>query len=370
MGTYIGTAGNDTIIPGFISPGVTPNPVFSTPSNASDSLFGLAGDDNLNGGGGNDFIDGGIGNDLLNGGDGNDTIVGGGGSDTASGGAGDDRIFSSGFGTYNGDGGNDEIHASNGLPETLNGGAGIDTLVTASFAGNYNIDLVTGVTNFAGESFTGFENVISGAGSDRLSGTNGANSMQAGSGNDFLRGLGGNDNLQGGDGNDSVRGHVGNDSVSGGAGFDTLTGEAGVDTLNGGADSDVLNGGLQADVLFGSSGSDRFEYRGAADSRGAGRDTIQGFDGAGFVAGDADFIDVGALDASDVAGGNQAFAFLGQRTDAQGIAAGPASLWVRNVGGDTLLQGNTDNDAGIEFSVRIADGGTVASDYVFGDFIL
>ena len=61
------------------------------------------------------------------------------------------------------------------------------------------------------------------------------------------------------------------------------------------------------------------------------------------------------------------------RTDAQGIAAGPASLWVRNAGGDTLLQGNTDNNADIDFSVRIADGGTVAADYVGGaggDFFL
>ena len=77
-----------------------------------------------------------------------------------------------------------------------------------------------------------------------------------------------------------------------------------------------------------------------------------------------------ALDANTTNAPNQAFSFLGERTDAQGIAAGPASLWVRNVGGDTLVQGNTDNDAGIEFSVRIADGGTVAADYVNGDFIL
>ena len=167
MGIYTGTAGNDTIIPGFISPGVTPNPVFSTPSNAADTIFGLAGNDTLDGGGGNDFIDGGSGNDLLNGGDGNDTLVGGGGNDTASGGAGDDRIFSSGFGTYNGGGGNDKIHAGNGFPEILNGGVGVDTLVTTSFFGNYNIDLATGVTNFAGESFTGFENAISGSGNDR-----------------------------------------------------------------------------------------------------------------------------------------------------------------------------------------------------------
>jgi Ca2+-binding RTX toxin-like protein len=350
---------------------VTANPVFSTPSNANDSIFGLAGNDTLSGGGGNDFIDGGSGNDLLHGNDGNDTLVGGGGTDTVFGDAGDDTIFSSGFGTYRGGTGNDTIHAANGLPETLNGEGGIDTLVTTSFFGNYDIDLATGATNFVGESFVGFENVTSGSGDDRLSGTNAANAMSSGAGADFVRGLGGNDNLQGGDGNDSVRGHTGNDIVGGGAGFDLVTGEEGTDTLNGGADGDVLNGGLQGDVLQGSSGSDRFQYRGVADSRGAGRDTIQGFDGAGFVAGDADIIDLGAIDANAASGGNQAFSFLGERTDAQGIAAGPAGLWVRDIaGGATLVQGNTDNDAGIEFSIRIADGGTVAADYVGGDFIL
>jgi Ca2+-binding RTX toxin-like protein len=371
MGTYTGTAGGDTIIPGFISAGVVANPVFSTPSNANDSLFGLAGNDNLNGGGGNDFVDGGIGNDLLHGGDGNDTIVGGGGTDTAFGDGGDDTIFSSGFGTYSGGAGNDRIFAGLGLPETLNGGFGVDTLVTTSFNGNYLIDLATGNTNFAGESFVLFENLIAGAGNDRLSGTNGANSIDGGAGDDFVRGLRGNDNLQGGIGNDSLVGHRGNDIVGGGAGFDRLSGEEGTDTLNGGADNDVLRGAANADLLIGSSGSDRFEYVVALHSAGVNRDTIQGFDGAGFVAGDNDIIDVLAIDANTTAAGNQAFSFLGQRTDAQGLAAGPGGLWVRNVGGgDTLLQGNTDNDAGIEFSVRISDGPTVAADYVGGDFFL
>ena len=173
MGIYTGTAGNDTIIPGFISPGVTPNPVFSTPSNAADTIFGLAGNDTLDGGGGNDFIDGGSGNDLQwrrrerhprrrrR-------------QRTASGGADDDRIFSSGFGTYNGGAGNDEIHAGNGFPEILNGGVGVDTLVTTSFFGNYNIDLASvelPVVYRLRERHLG-------SGNDRISGTGGANSMQ------------------------------------------------------------------------------------------------------------------------------------------------------------------------------------------------
>ena len=64
------------------------------------------------------------------------------------------------------------------------------------------------------------------------------------------------------------------------------------------------------------------------------------------------------IDANTGAAGDQAFAFLGQRTDAQGLAAGPASIWVRNVaGGDTLVRANNDGDATIELTLRIADGG-------------
>ena len=374
MGTYTGTAGGDTIIPGFISALVVANPVFSTPSNANNSLFGFAGNDNLDGGGGNDFVDGGADDDLLHGGIGNDTIFGGGGNDTAFGDAGDDTIFSSGSGTYSGGAGNDRIFAGFGLPETLNGGFGVDTLFTTSFNGNYLIDLATGNTNFAGESFIFFENLVAGAGNDRLSGTNGANAIDGGAGDDFVRGLSGDDNLQGGIGNDSVIGHRGNDIVRGGAGFDTLSGEEGTDTLDGGAENDVLRGAANADLLIGSAGSDQFEYIVALHSAGVNRDTIQGFDGAGFVAGDADIIDVDAIDANTTLVNDQTFSFLSQRTDAQGLAAGAGGLWVRNLaGGDTLLQGNTDNDAVIEFSVRIADGFTVAADYVGGaggDFFL
>jgi Ca2+-binding RTX toxin-like protein len=371
MGNYLGTAGGDTIIPGFISAGVVANPVFSTPSNANDSLSGLAGNDNLNGGGGDDFISGGADDDLLHGGLGNDTIFGGGGSDTVFGDAGDDTIFSSGLGAYSGGIGNDRIIAAASFPESLNGGAGIDTLDITSFGGNYLVDLTTGNTNLAGESFILFESIVAGSGNDRLTGTNGANSIQGGFGDDFVRGLAGNDNLQGGLGNDSVVGHGGNDIVGGGAGFDLLSGEAGRDSLNGGADNDLLRGAQHADLLIGSVGSDRFDYNAAGHSAGANTDTIQGFDGAGSVVGDQDLIDVLDVDANITVAGNQAFSFLSQRTDAQGLAAGPGSLWVRAAGnGDTVVQANIDNDATIEFSVRVADGFTIPGEYDTGDFLL
>ena len=58
-----------------------------------------------------------------------------------------------------------------GTPETIVGGAGIDTLDTTAFGGNYVVNLATGLTNWAGESFLEMENLISGAGNDTLTGS-------------------------------------------------------------------------------------------------------------------------------------------------------------------------------------------------------
>src|SRR5258707_7009426 len=101
--------------------------------------------------------------DLIGGGDGNDTINGGGGADTSLGGNGNDYIF-----------------AVLGTPESIDGGAGNDTLDTTAFSGNYVVNLATGLTNFAGESFVNMENLISGSGDDYLTGTSGANLINGG----------------------------------------------------------------------------------------------------------------------------------------------------------------------------------------------
>ncbi|WP_414692505.1 calcium-binding protein, partial [Paracoccus sp. UBA5162] len=117
------------------------------------------------------------------GGNGNDSLVGGGGRDTIYGGAGNDRIRSSGQGVYDGQGGNDYIYAASGTPETLRGGAGVDWLNTRHWSGDYTIDMVTGATNYAGESFTQFENLVTGAGDDRITGTADANRIYTYDGN-------------------------------------------------------------------------------------------------------------------------------------------------------------------------------------------
>lgn len=180
--------------------------------------------DTINGNGGNDRIFAGNANDIINGGDDNDVISG---------------MF--------------------GL-DTMDGGAGIDTHDVTFFAGNYIWNMVTGVTNFAGETAINFENARMGAGNDQITGTGGTNTIDGGAGSDILRGEGGNDRLFGNFGNDTLVGGTGIDLLDGGAGNDLLLGGTSVDNLFGGDGNDTarvldgefadnFNGGLGADFL-------------------------------------------------------------------------------------------------------------------------
>jgi serralysin len=151
----------------------------------------------------------------------------------------------------------------------MDGGEGIDTLDVTFWAGAYNINLTTGVTNYAGETATNFENVNTGAGQNSITGTIGDNVINSGAGNDTVDGgdgndridLGdgndylnitslGNDTFSGGNGNDFIYGHVGNETYDGGAGNDTLKGSGGNDVLVGGIGNDALDGGIGNDVYI------------------------------------------------------------------------------------------------------------------------
>jgi Ca2+-binding RTX toxin-like protein len=273
----------------------------------NDAIFGQGGADTIYGGTGNDFIDGGTGDDIINGGDGNDTIFATDGTDTVHGDNDNDVIHSSGYGSYYGDAGDDLIIAADGVPETLDGGTGTDTLDTQSWSGNYTINLVTGVTNYGGESFVNFENVITGAGGDSITGTAGDNSITTNAGMDTLTGADGNDILSGGADNDSLLGGNGVDVLDGGSGDDMLNGGAGTDTASfdsatafvvvtlatqgvaqntrAGMDTLVsierLIGSDYNDQLTGSTGNDRLEGGNGNDFMvgGAGNDTFFGGDG-------------------------------------------------------------------------------------------
>lgn len=200
------------------------------------------------------------------------------------------------------------------------------------------------------------ENATGGLGSDSITGNATANLLSGGEGNDTLSGVNGSDLLLG-DG--------GRDRLSGGGGADALDGGAGSDTLEGGVRADRLTGGADADLLIGGAGNDVFVFN-ANGSTVAARDIIApsgaaaAFQGAGRGAGDR--IDLSGLDADTTKAGMQDWVL--------GTSHAKGQLWTSTSGGQTILSGNVDDDAAIEFQLAIDDGGVAASAYRVQDFIL
>jgi Ca2+-binding RTX toxin-like protein len=204
------------------------------------AVYGMGGDDKLVagyytssmfGGDGNDIVDGrqsgylnvvdgGAGNDTLytnssglgaaSGGDGNDTIY----AYSANGGNGDDVIFlqDSVYGERaDGGAGDDELHAANlasiliggdgddhffsGIAvDTIDGGAGTDTIDYSSFTSGVVVNLAAG-SGAGGDHLSNVENIIGSAYADTLTGDAGNNTIKGGSGSDLV---------DGGDGVDTV----------------------------------------------------------------------------------------------------------------------------------------------------------------------
>ncbi len=213
-----------------------------------------------------------------------DVINGGGGADNISGGAGEDTITASNtdFGVYDGGADNDTMMSSEFL-STMIGGTGVDTIDHRALNLAYTFNMMTGLTNFGGESYTEFENVIMGNGTNNVIGTDGDNVMTGGTGDDTLDARDGNDIIYGGAGNDTLDGGLGNDTLYGGNGNDTLYGgvglfsvnmiygEAGDDTIiatsftsgsyyDGGADNDTIFSTSGDEVMVGGTGVDTINH--------------------------------------------------------------------------------------------------------------
>jgi Ca2+-binding RTX toxin-like protein len=181
--TLIGNGGNDILTKGEKIVGGSGDDKLigftSENTDVGDSLDGGPGNDTLQGGGNNDRLDGGLGADLMKGGGGFDIV--------------------------------DYSSRKNNLT------VGIGTLADDGEAGekdNVWLDV---------------EEVIGGAGNDKLTG-NATNCV--------LLGLAGNDTLTGGAGVDALHGGSGNDKLFGNANNDFLDGGPGVDTLDGGPGTD------------------------------------------------------------------------------------------------------------------------------------
>jgi Ca2+-binding RTX toxin-like protein len=275
---------------------------------------------NDGGAGGFVYIDGpvlGATSIAINGAGDNDTLGGFEGREqTVHGNGGDDTINSSGEGHYFGDAGNDLFLAGlsgGGVSEILDGGSGVDTVDTRSYAGNYVINLAAGVTGFDYENFFNFENVITGAGNDQIIGTAGVNLIDTGAGNDILNGGAGADTMRGMAGNDTYyvdnAGDIADESVSGSDGFDrvnssvsfnlsdgihfmgaiemgvllgtgnlNIAGNALNNILIGNSGANIVNGAGGNDVMRGMAGNDTYYVNGAGDIVDEGIAGSNGFD--------------------------------------------------------------------------------------------
>ena len=263
----------------------------------------------------------------------NDTHAGSVNNDTLAGGAGDDTLF--------GLAGDDNIAGGDG-DDTLIGDAGNDILV-----GNAGRDVVFGGA--------GNDTVLAGSGDDTIYGD---------AGNDLIWGHEGRDVINAGDGNDTIFASVGDgdDVIHGGAGTDTLNLEAltqgvtvdlasslvvgpqaGNDTISGfenvigGAGNDTFVAGVGVNVFDGGSGNDTFVFTSVAAADG---DQIVGFQ-------QGDKIDLRPLFQSLNLPTGDDFTF----TSAAFNQAGQVRLHV--VDGDTIVEGNTDGQSDVDFSITV-----------------
>jgi Ca2+-binding RTX toxin-like protein len=156
---------------------------------------------------------------------------------------------------------------------------------------------------------------------------------------------------------ETLLGLDGKDNIFGYAGNDRLYGLAGDDSISAGSGDDLIRGGLGIDYLAGGSGADRFEYAFASESRAATRDVVLDFSRA-----QRDKIDVHLMDANTDVAGDQIFTFVGNRP----FSGAAGELRYAVVSEQTVVQGNTDSDAAVEFEVRV--NGIIPNQ--IGDFIL
>ena len=140
-----------------------------------------------------------------------------------------------------------------------------------------------------------------------------------------------------------------------------LFGGAGNDTLTAGDGADLLIGGGLADTLAGGAGVDTFRYDAAADSALATPDLI-----VDFVTG-TDKIDLSRIDANTIAGGNQAFTWIGSSAFSGTGTGSAGQLRVyQDGGGSWHVEGDTNGDGVADFAIvfQLGTAAPVQSDFL------
>ena len=240
-------------------------------------------------------VSGNRGNNVLSGLAGNDTIWGGSGDDTLIGGAGDDYL----------NGGND-------IDTVSYTGSSAGVAVNLTSTSRQNTGTATGY-----DTIVGVENVIGTIYGDTLSGNSYANRLWGSGGNDTLNGM---------------------------SGDDFLYGEGDRDRIYGGAGKDTLSGG---------SGNDYFIFKDISESKpgSANRDVIVDFQRG-------DIIDLSLIDANKWLGGDQSFAFIGNRS----FSKKAGELRFEN----GILAGDIDADGRADFEIQILNITIFDNSFIIG----
>lgn len=342
----VGTPGGDSIV-------ATAGDDVIDALDGDDLIIGREGADIIYGGSGNDRILGDDGNDVIYAGDGDDVVFAGTGDDVVFGGEGDDTLFGEdGKDVLLGENGSDTI--SGGADnDVLAGGAGDDTLL-----GNDGDDLIDGgdgedrVDGGAGDDV-----VIAGAGDDVVSGGAGDDTFLAAArdGDDVFDGGEGSDTYDlSGTTADAIVDLAAGTAASDDIGSDTL---AGIENITGGSGDDTLVASEAVNELAGGAGADTFVFRSSlsiGSGRGS-RDKILDFE----VGDRIDLDDISdefaqAIDTAFEDHGIRRFVLIGQQDE----FAQPGQVRFKYDTVDdkpvTLLQGNIDGDADLEFELEIS----------------
>jgi Ca2+-binding RTX toxin-like protein len=121
-------------------------------------------------------------------------------------------------------------------------GAGDDDTIRL-YPGQVATQDADGATTVTNVPFTIPANVDGGAGHDKITTGDGADTVTGGAGNDSIETGGGADTVHGNDGNDTIDSGGGHDDVTGDDGDDHVSGGPGTDQARGGTGDDVVDGG-------------------------------------------------------------------------------------------------------------------------------
>ena len=143
----------------------------------------------------------------------------------------------------------------------------------------------------------------------------------------------------------SVNGQAGNDTITGGAGGDSINGSTGNDVLKGNGGADSLTGGDGTDLMTGGTGADTFVFTATTEFGAVGQEDVI----TDFSRTDGDRIQLTQIDANSIAGGNQAFSWLG--TGAFTNVAG--QLHYATSGADLIVSGDLNGDGIADFQFKV-----------------